>query len=187
MRRINPNDITSLRLFIFTPLACFFLMQGYLSIVLVAIVLGELSDFFDGQIARRTGQISDFGKLYDPMCDSIFHTVVWMSFQAVGWVSVYFVILFFVRDIVVNYIRIYFATQKIVLAARMTGKIKAAMQGVAQISIVALHLFCVGSMLENAQLLIVLLAAFATIFSLGDYSMNFYRQVKKDRLCAQGK
>lgn len=181
MRRINPNVVTSLRLFIFAPLACFFLTHNYLALALTAMALGELTDFFDGLIARKTGQISNFGKIFDPMCDSVFHMIVWMSFQSVGWVSVYFVILFFVRDSTVSTIRIYLASHNIVLAARISGKVKAVAQASAQIVLVLLHLFSAEKTI-SVQLLIVSLAALVTAYSLCDYSWAFYQLVKERRV-----
>ena len=178
MNRINPNYVTSLRLFIFAPLACFFLMYGYLWLALASMGLAEFTDFFDGFVARRTNQVSSFGKIYDPMCDSISHMIVWISLLAVGWVPAFFVILFFVRDVIVSNIRTCLASHNIVLAARNSGKIKAVAQATAQIVLVGLHLFFFGDTLETLQLLTVRLAAFFTVLSLFDYSWGFYQLVK---------
>ena len=106
MKKINPNWITSLRFLIFAPLACFFLVNGFLALALVAMIMGEITDALDGYVARKTGQISDFGKIYDPMCDSIFHMVIWISFLAIGWVPIYLVLVFFARYCIVSNIRI---------------------------------------------------------------------------------
>jgi len=178
MGRINPNMITSLRFFFFGPMACFCLTNGHLIWALLAMILGEFTDFLDGFVARRTNQVSNLGKVFDPMCDSVFHMVIWMSMLATGWVSVYFVILFFVRDTVVSTIRICLASHGIVLAARKSGKIKAASQATAQITIVVIHLWLTGNLLESLQLLTVSLAALVTLFSLCDYSWGFYQLVK---------
>lgn len=184
MKRITPNQVTSLRLFLLGPLACFFLMHSYLTPALVVMILGEFTDWLDGQMARRNGQISSLGKIYDPMCDSIFHMIIWMSFLAIGWVCVYLVIMFFVRDTVVAYIRICLAasgaTNK--LAARLSGKIKAVSQGIAQELLVILHMFFSGNTLADVQLTIVGLAGIITLYSLCDYSLGFWRVVRETGL-----
>jgi len=187
MKRINPNIITGLRLFVFAPLVCFFLMHGYLVLALLSMILGEITDGLDGFFARRYGRVSDFGKLFDPMCDSFFHIIIWLSFLKLGWVPIYFVILFFGRDLVVSYIRIWLASQKekIILAARISGKIKAVAQATAQISIVFSHLFLSRNILENIQRWLVLLAAGVTIYSLLDYGISScvrIRQIKERAL-----
>jgi len=183
MKRINPNYITSLRLFVFAPLVCFFLMHGCLVLALASMILGEITDGLDGKVARMNGRVSDFGKIYDPMCDSIFHMTIWMSFLALGWVSVYFVIFFFARDIMVSYIRIWLASQreKIILAARMSGKIKAVAQATTQISIIVFHLFLSGNILEYIQPALVWLAAIVTLYSLLDYGISSYLRVFRAR------
>jgi CDP-diacylglycerol--glycerol-3-phosphate 3-phosphatidyltransferase len=142
-------------------------------------ILGESTDFFDGFIARKTGQISNTGKIYDPMADSIFHIMIWMSFLSVGWISVWLVILFFVRDSVVSNIRICLASHRVVLAARCSGKIKAAIQAVAQLSLVVLHIFLKGNYLECLQFSVVMIAAGITVYSLGDYIWAFNEVVKR--------
>jgi len=183
MKRIHPNYITSLRAFLFGPLALICLMQGSLKLALVFMILGELTDFFDGMHARRTNQISNLGKVFDPMCDSIFHMTIWIGFLAIGWISVFFVVLFFARDSVVSTIRTYMASHNIVLAARWSGKIKMATQSLVQTVLVVLHLISIS---ENAlyctQLIMVSLAATVTVISLCDYCLHFFYAVKEKRI-----
>jgi len=177
VKQINPNFITTLRIAIFAPVACIALMYGHLWLALTCMALGELTDFFDGYIARRTGQVSDFGKIYDPMCDSIFHMVIWISLLHLGWVSPYFVILFFVRDAIVANIRILLIKRGIVLGARWSGKVKAAAQAGAQIALVVLHLFVTGTALLSLQFAAVFAAAAVTLYSLYDYARDSYQKV----------
>ncbi|MCX6720941.1 MAG: CDP-alcohol phosphatidyltransferase family protein [Candidatus Staskawiczbacteria bacterium] len=184
MERINPNFITSLRVIFFAPIACLALMHGCLCTALIAMVLGEFTDFFDGFVARYklpdgTNRVSDFGKIYDPMCDSIFHMVIWITLLSLGWISPYFVIIFFSRDAIVSNIRIFLIRRGIVLAARWSGKIKAGTQAVAQIAIVISHLSVAGGALENFQFSAVLVAVGVTLFSLCDYGWDAYRKFTK--------
>ncbi len=180
MKRINPNLVTSLRLFICTPLVCFFLMRGYYISAAMTWGFGEFTDWLDGFIARRTCQVSSLGKIFDPMCDSIFHMVIWLTFLAIGWVPLFFVIFFFVRDIVVANIRICLASHKTDLSAKMSGKVKAVSQGLAQISLILIHhFFSHSDEFEYIQLAIVSLAATVTLYSLLNYGMNFRRVVKE--------
>ena len=39
---------------------------------LVLFTIGALTDFFDGWVARKFNQISEFGKLMDPIADKVF-------------------------------------------------------------------------------------------------------------------
>ena len=144
-----PNAITASRL-VLAPLALFGLVMaspegvdlgtptelsaGWLALVLVALVLAEISDGIDGAVARRTGSTSDVGKLLDPLADSIFRFFVFLGFYAAGWIPLWMVTVFFVRDLVVAYLRVFAALEQVVLAARRSGKIKAVVQATAQIA-----------------------------------------------------
>ena len=94
-------------------------------------------------------------------------------------IPVCFVIIFFVRESIGSNIRICLASHKVVLAARMSGKIKAVAQASAQIILVVLHLSFTGNTLEYAQLLVIWSAVLITAFSLFDYGNSFYQIVKE--------
>jgi len=161
-------------------------MYGFLGWTLTAMALGELTDFLDGRHARRTNQVSNLGKIFDPMCDSIFHMTIWIGFLAVGWISahyVYFVVLFSARDSIVSTIRTYMANHGIVLAARWSGKIKMCTQSAAQIILVILHLVpAFKNVLSCTGLIVVSIAALVTLISLCDYVFHFYQAVKEKRV-----
>jgi len=182
MNRINPNYITLLRLIFFAPLACVFLANNYPWSALVAMTLGELTDFMDGQIARRTNQISDVGKLLDPLCDSVFHMTIWMTLLHIGWVPLWAVILFFTRDAIVQTIRSCLVKHGITLAARKSGKIKAVFQGGAQFTLVLLHIFPEGNVFPHMQITATVLAVLATVWSFIDYSCCFYWHVREKKV-----
>lgn len=68
-----PNLLAIFRILLF-PLIFFFLAQDTRSGLLVAIVLIVLavaSDVLDGYVARRLGQITDLGRLLDPLADKL--------------------------------------------------------------------------------------------------------------------
>ena len=182
MNRINPNYITLLRLIVFAPMACIFLTNGYLQLAFVAMVFGELTDFLDGRIARRTNQVSDVGKLLDPLCDSVFHMTIWMTFLSIGWAPLWAVILFFARDAIVSTIRSCLAKHGIALAARWTGKYKAGFQAGAQLIVVASHIFLRGGSASVVQIVVICLATLVTAISLIDYSYCFYWHVREKKV-----
>lgn len=64
-------------------------------------IAAALSDFFDGYIARRFGQKSDFGAMLDPVADKIFVMALYVYFMLCGdihWVVTALVIL---RDVLI--------------------------------------------------------------------------------------
>ena len=49
-------------------------------VMLVLLTISECSDLFDGFIARRRNQVTDLGKVLDPMADSITHISLFLTF-----------------------------------------------------------------------------------------------------------
>ncbi|MBD3287425.1 hypothetical protein GF337_01360 [candidate division KSB1 bacterium] len=68
-----PNALSVFRILLVGPIV-YFLLQGtklYISIAVVLIFLGVLSDFLDGKIARKFNQTSEVGKILDPVADKL--------------------------------------------------------------------------------------------------------------------
>ena len=99
----------------------------------------ELSDFFDGYFARKFKQVTDLGKLLDPMTDSVFRISVFLTFtQGLIKLPLIVVLLFFYRDMVIGTLRTVCALKGFALAARWSGKVKAFLQGCTMIAILTL-------------------------------------------------
>lgn len=65
-----PNILTYLRIVLIAPFVAFFLMEKY-GYAVVCIVLSGLSDCFDGLLARKLNQVTDLGKILDPIADKL--------------------------------------------------------------------------------------------------------------------
>lgn len=105
------------------------------------IILGasELSDAFDGYIARRFNQVTEFGKLLDPMADSIARISVFLTFTLEPVkLPMMLVFVFLYRDAIISTLRTICALKGFALAARSSGKIKAVIQAIAAFCILAL-------------------------------------------------
>jgi CDP-diacylglycerol--glycerol-3-phosphate 3-phosphatidyltransferase len=112
--------------------------------VLALFILGEISDFLDGIAARRKNQVSDFGKLIDPMADAIFHLTLFLIFLALGLAPAWMVIVLVWREIAVSSLRLIASTgQQLVIAAAKPGKIKANVQ--ALVTFVVMVAYIAGS------------------------------------------
>jgi CDP-diacylglycerol---glycerol-3-phosphate 3-phosphatidyltransferase len=98
-------------------------------ILLFLFCVSELSDAFDGFFARRYNEVTDLGKILDPMADSIYRISVFLSFTAPPvQVPLLLVFVFLYRDSVISALRTICAFRGFALAARSTGKIKAIIQ-----------------------------------------------------------
>ena len=78
----------------------------------------ELSDAFDGYIARKYNQVSDFGKIFDPMADSIARISVLLTFtQPPVNLPLPLIFVFLYRDSVISTLRTICALKGFALAA----------------------------------------------------------------------
>jgi len=88
--------------------------------------MSEFSDAFDGYIARKTNQVTDLGKILDPMADSIYRISVFLTFTLDPIrVPMILIFVFIYRDSVISTLRTICALRGYTLAARISGKIKA--------------------------------------------------------------
>ena len=98
---INTPNLISLSRIPLAFTACLFLMQKNIVVVVIVILVGVLSDFLDGIIARKTNSISDWGKIFDPLADKIAIGAFIVTLAFVGAVPLWFVILFLTRDAII--------------------------------------------------------------------------------------
>lgn len=94
---------------------------------LVALV-AAFTDLADGYFARKWNQVTDFGKLMDPLADKIFVTgimLMMIQYQLLpAWVAVVIVS----REFLVTGLRMLALQQKTVIAADIWGKVKTVLQ-----------------------------------------------------------
>ncbi len=173
------NYLTFFRIFI-TPIFMFLYLEYELlgiSIVLlpylllIFLVFSELSDAFDGFLARKFHQVTDLGKLLDPMADSIYRISVFLTFtQPPVNLPLLLVFIFLYRDSVISTLRTICALRGFALAARATGKIKAVIQaGCAFLVVIMLIPFSVGAIsqatLRSTSIIAVAVAALYALYS----------------------
>jgi len=116
--------------------------KGVFWVMLGILIYAELSDVLDGIIARRLNQVTNLGKLLDPMADSIFRMSVFFSFVFSGpHLPLLWVLSLFYRGCLVSLLRNLGALKGLALAARVSGKIKAIVQAIASFLIVFAYLF----------------------------------------------
>ncbi len=110
-------------------------------IALVLVLTFEFTDLADGFLARRLEQVSQLGKILDPLADSVSRFTVFLAFLVLGYASVWAIALIFYRDAIVSTVRIFAASQGVIVSARWSGKLKAIVQATAIIVIVAARAF----------------------------------------------
>jgi len=128
------NNLSLIRI-VFALIATYMIMTKDITAIMIAIILiaySELTDMFDGYIARRDNIVTDIGKLLDPLSDSVSRFLFFFAFGYIGLFPIWLVLALFLRDIIVAYIRTYVSLSGIAMGARFSGKLKAVVQFIGQ-------------------------------------------------------
>jgi CDP-diacylglycerol---glycerol-3-phosphate 3-phosphatidyltransferase len=178
-----PNCLTFFRIFISPIFLLVYLEYESLNISLAAlpyvllVLLGvsELSDACDGYFARKYNQVTDLGKILDPMADSIYRISVFLTFTLPPInLPMLIIFIFLYRDSVISTLRTICALKGFALAARPSGKLKAIIQALAAFTVIGLLIpYSLGYLsvqtLQRTSSIVVSIAAFYALFSGFEY------------------
>ena len=96
--RIVPNCLSIFRIFI-SPLFVYTLKYNLNICAIICLILGALSDFFDGYFARKFNVVSKLGELLDPLSDKIFTNIVLWSIYIYSGRNIYVLIIAIILSI----------------------------------------------------------------------------------------
>ena len=156
-------------------------------IMLPLLGFAEFTDFLDGFYARKENAVSDFGKLFDPFADVILHLTAMFCYVQTGYMPMAFLLLIFIREYIILFIRLMALKQGVAIGAINGGKFKTVLYVGASIFTLAIEsLIRLGINLGNALpiLKIISLALFAigliaSYTSFADYLINYKKIVSK--------
>ena len=125
------SKITLIRVaFIPLYMVCMYLSGGmpgmWMWIGLAIFVLASITDFVDGQIARKFNQVSDFGKFLDPLADKLLTIAAMVMFCEWGMMPGWALMLVLAREFAVTGLRLVAVGKGKVIAAGWSGKVKTA-------------------------------------------------------------
>lgn len=121
-----PNRLTVSRIVLTFVFMLALFSHGLIAKIMAFAVFltASLTDWLDGYFARRDNEISDFGKLMDPIADKILVLSAFLAFIELGLVPAWMVVIIVFRELAVTGTRIMALTKNIVLPAREGGKNK---------------------------------------------------------------
>jgi CDP-diacylglycerol--glycerol-3-phosphate 3-phosphatidyltransferase len=138
-------------------------------VLLLLFGISEMSDAVDGYLARKYNQVTDLGKILDPMADSIYRISVFLTFTLPPInLPMALIFVFLYRDSVISTLRTICALKGFALAARPSGKLKAFIQAsMAFFVIVLLIPYSLGHLSqENLQQISTWLISIAAVYTL---------------------
>ena len=178
--------ISPIFLFVYMQYEAFGISENMLPYVLLFLLgVSELSDALDGFLARKYNQVTDLGKILDPMADSICRISVFLTFtQPPVNVPLVCVFLFLYRDSVISTLRTICALRGFALAARTSGKIKAILQGVCSFVITLLLIphakgYISNDMLTTLSSSIMLICGLYAVYSGIEYVYAYRHHIRR--------
>lgn len=125
------SKITLVRVFLIPVMMVTLYLSGgqsgvWMWVSLGIFVVGSLSDYVDGQIARRCNQVTDFGKFLDPLADKLLTIAVMTVFCQWGRFPAWALMIVLTREFAVTGLRLVAAPKGRVIAAAWSGKVKTA-------------------------------------------------------------
>ena len=163
-----PNKLATLRMILIIPFV--FLLEialgtsnTALSITLrilacIIFVGASITDYYDGQIARKYNLVTNLGKLIDPLADKL----LVISAQ----ISLWIVLIIIFRELLITGLRAIVAAEGVVIAAETLGKWKTATQ------MVALTIIILIPLSYTANNILLLIPLILTIISGLEYILN---------------
>lgn len=146
-------------------------LKIYILLIVLA-VFSEISDALDGRIARKRGEVTDFGKLFDPFADSVSRFTFFLCFWWSGVVPAWMIVTIFYRDACISFLRLVLRGENVVLAARISGKIKAVTQSAAIFLILVVEVTAIifpGFPVRLPALIVMSVVVTVTVLSMVDY------------------
>ena len=147
-------------------------------------VVSELTDMLDGMIARKRGELSDFGKFFDPFADTLTQITFFFCFVIDGILPPLLFLAVLYREFSILFVRNLMLKKGIALGARMGGKIKTVTYimsgGLALLASSVLRLGINGRFyrgLTLAATTVFIISVIIAVISLFDY-ISVYRKTK---------
>ena len=138
--KINlPNLLTVIRIFM-APVFLVFLMAEsiphHFLWAFIIFTLASITDFIDGNLARKNNQVTNLGKLLDPLADKMLTTAALLGFMKFGLCNIWVLMIVLTREFTITGMRMIATVQGVVIPANIWGKIKTVTQMVFSILII---------------------------------------------------
>ncbi|MDD5618433.1 MAG: CDP-diacylglycerol--glycerol-3-phosphate 3-phosphatidyltransferase [Candidatus Omnitrophica bacterium] len=124
------NKLTMLRLVLAFVFMAFLFVQGFIFKIIAFLVfsLACLTDLLDGWVARKRNEITDLGKLLDPIADKVLVLAAFLAFVEMNLIWAWMVVIIIIREFLITGLRILAITKGKVLEAERAGKHKTVSQ-----------------------------------------------------------
>ncbi|MEE1781487.1 CDP-diacylglycerol--glycerol-3-phosphate 3-phosphatidyltransferase [Streptomyces sp. SP17BM10] len=163
------NMLTMLRLLLVPVFVALLFAEGghdpkWRSVAWASFAIAMITDLFDGEIARRKGLVTDFGKIADPIADKAIMGAALIGLSVLGDLPWWVTAVILARELGITLMRFWVIRYGVIPASR-GGKLKTLTQGIA----VGMYVLELTGWLATARAVLMGLAVLLTIGTALDY------------------
>ena len=136
----------------------------------VTFAVASITDRVDGEIARKRGLVTDFGKIADPIADKALIGAALIGLSLLGQMPWWLTVLILVREVGVTILR-FVVIRHGVMSASRGGKLKTLLQGVG----IGLLVLPLEGFLHRAAWVVMAVAVVVTVVTGMDYVLRASR------------
>ena len=173
-----PNKLTIFRM-ILIPFFVFFMLfdpENFTMRIIAEVIfcIASITDYFDGNIARKQNLVTNFGKFMDPLADKLLVCSALICLVELGQIDAWIVIVIISREFIISGFRLIASDNGVVIAASWWGKIKTTLQMTMVIVLILdLSYFYAGTtfgtVVYYVEIVLIYAALILTVVSLIDY------------------
>lgn len=166
------NFISFTRILIVIPIIWLHIENDYQvnSWIIAFILYGIFSDYLDGLIARWRNEVSELGKILDPIADKLMAFFLFLYTVLLGWIPLWYFILGVTRDLLIMTASAHIK--------RKRGKVAMSiMSGKVSVNLMALYWISVFFFreAETAQTFLMAVSAVMMVVSFIEYKRRYYK------------
>lgn len=144
-------------------------------IALTIFLFAAITDKLDGYVARKYNQVTNLGKLLDPLADKLLITVAVVALVSKQEIAAWIALIIIGREMMVTLLRIMATSKNVILAADKFGKIKMILQVSAIVG-----LLLQGQLMNNEVIVVMAqvvlyMATIVTLYSGFNYIHKNYK------------
>jgi len=138
--------------------------------------IASITDFLDGYLARRSGEITKFGIILDPIADKFLVISALIMLVDIERLPAWIAIIIIVREFLVTGLRVVALSKNIVIPAELGGKIKTTLQVIA-IPCLILNATLFDIDIYDVGMVLIWISLVLSIVSGVRYTLSFWRRI----------
>ncbi|MGW6913565.1 CDP-diacylglycerol--glycerol-3-phosphate 3-phosphatidyltransferase [Kitasatospora sp. NPDC054939] len=178
------NMLTMLRLLLVPVFVALLFADGghnpkWRAVAWASFAIAMITDLFDGELARRKGLVTDFGKIADPIADKAIMGSALIGLSVLGDLPWWVTVVILARELGITLMRFWVIRYGVIPASR-GGKLKTLTQGIA----VGMYVLELTGWLATARAVLMAVAVLLTVGTALDY-VNQALRLRREGLAAE--